>query len=63
MLRGFESVYLQKEQIKVVKFDLARYDLSVWDNGMWTIPNGEFGITVGASSRDKRLQGSLQFQS
>ena len=60
MLRGFESVYLKKDQTKVVTFDLTRYDLSIWDDGMWTIPNGEFGVTVGASSRDKRLQGSLQ---
>jgi len=62
VLRGFESVYLKKEQTKIVKFDLTRYDLSIWDNGMWMIPNGEFGVAVGASSRDKRLQGSFQFQ-
>jgi hypothetical protein len=62
VLRGFESVYLKKEQAKIVKVDLTRYDLSIWDNGMWVIPDGEFGVTVGASSRDKRLQGSLQFR-
>jgi len=61
VLRGFESVYLKKDQVKIVKFDLTRYDLSIWDNGMWRIPYGEFGVSVGASSRDKRLKGALQF--
>jgi beta-glucosidase len=59
-LRGFESIYLKKNQVKCITFYLTRYDLSIWDNGKWTIPDGRFGITVGASSRDKRLQGLLQ---
>lgn len=61
VLRGFSSVFLHQGEIQVVKFDLTRYDLSIWDTGSqkWVIPSGSFGVTVGASSRDKRLTGHL----
>lgn len=38
---------------------LSRYDLSVWDvvKQGWRKPDGEIGVTVGGSSRDKRLIG------
>lgn len=38
---------------------LSRYDLSIWDvvKQGWRKPDGEIGVTVGASSRDKRLSG------
>ena len=38
---------------------LSRYDLSIWDvvKQGWRKPNGPIGVTVGASSRDKRLSG------
>ncbi|PVG04672.1 putative beta-glucosidase [Serendipita vermifera] len=61
VLRGFESVFLKKGETKVVKFDLTRYDLSIWDTKLhkWVIPDGTFKVSVGASSRDKRLNGKL----
>jgi len=61
VLRGFESVYLHKGEIQVVTFDLTRYDLSIWDTTLqkWRIPSGNFGVSVGASSRDKKLSGEL----
>ncbi|KAG8759897.1 hypothetical protein FRC14_004667 [Serendipita sp. 396] len=61
VLRGFDSVSLKKGETRVVKFDLTRYDLSVWDvsSQRWVIPQGTFGVSVGASSRDKRLHGTL----
>lgn len=42
-------------------FNLRRKDLSYWDVGLqkWVMPNEGFGVFVGASSRDIRLQGGL----
>ena len=40
---------------------LSRYDLSIWDvvaQG-WRRPQGIIGVTIGASSRDKRLKATL----
>ena len=40
---------------------LARIDFAVWDvvSQSCQIPAGETGISVGASSRDLRLKGSI----
>ena len=40
---------------------LSRYDLSIWDavKQGWRKPDGVIGVTVGASSRDKRLNGAV----
>jgi beta-glucosidase len=42
-------------------FNLRWRDLSYWDVGSnsWVVPAGEFGVSVGASSRDIRQEGSL----
>ena len=44
-----------------VSMQLSRYDLSFWDvvSQRWTIPAGTTGVSVGASSRDIRLKGSI----
>lgn len=56
-LRGFEKVYLEAGANSTVSFALARRDLSYWDTALqeWVIPTGEFGISVGFSSRDIKL--------
>ncbi|CAG7851633.1 Probable beta-glucosidase L; AltName: Full=Beta-D-glucoside glucohydrolase L; AltName: Full=Cellobiase L; AltName: Full=Gentiobiase L; Flags: Precursor [Serendipita indica DSM 11827] len=61
LLKGFEAVSLKKGETRVVKFDLTRQDLSIWNTNAqrWVIPSGSFGVSVGASSRDKRLKGTL----
>jgi len=61
VLKGFDSVYLNPGETKVVTAQLSRLDLSIWDVGKqrWSIPNGSTGILVGASSRDIRLTGSI----
>jgi len=63
VLKGFSSVFLKQGEFKFVKFDLTRYDVSIWDTDSqrWVIPDGTFGVTVGASSRDQRLTGNLNF--
>jgi len=42
-----------------VTITLSRYDLSIWDvkEQGWRKPDGEIGVTVGTSSRDKRVKG------
>ncbi|TFK76897.1 glycoside hydrolase family 3 protein [Pluteus cervinus] len=60
-LKGFDSVYLAPGASKSVTLQLSRHDFSIWDTAAqrWTIPTGATGISVGASSRDIRLTGSI----
>jgi len=48
---------------ETVRFELSRYDLSVWseEENAWIAPerNGRYEVFVGASSRDFRLRGSF----
>ncbi|KAI0348699.1 glycoside hydrolase family 3 protein [Trametopsis cervina] len=61
ILKGFDSVYLEAGQSKVVELGLSRYDLSIWNvtSQKWDVPKGTTGVKVGASSRDLRLQGQI----
>ena len=61
MLRGFTDVLLGAKQSETVTVTLSRYDLSIWDADAqgWRKPEGVFTFSIGASSRDFRLQGSL----
>lgn len=60
-LRGFERVPLNAGETKIVTFALTRRDLSIWDVVMqqWRVQRGEYGVWIGASSRDLRLNGTL----
>ncbi|KAE9369026.1 glycoside hydrolase family 3 protein [Stipitochalara longipes BDJ] len=60
-LRGFEKVFLTAGQSSVVDFTLMRRDLSYWDIVAqdWIVPSGEFGLSVGFSSRDIHLTGKI----
>lgn len=60
-LRGFEKVWLEAGEETTVRFALTRRDLSVWDvgRGCWVLRGGDYGVFVGASSRDVRLAGTL----
>lgn len=59
VLRGFEKINLTKGTKGLIKFQVTRRDLSYWDvkRQNWVVPDGEFGIEVGFSSRDFRLVG------
>ncbi|KAJ3513385.1 hypothetical protein NLJ89_g2980 [Agrocybe chaxingu] len=61
VLRGFTNTELRAGEQKTVTITLSRYDLSIWDTERqgWRKPEGQFGVTVGASSRDTRLKGSV----
>ncbi|CAG7961904.1 unnamed protein product [Penicillium nalgiovense] len=53
-LRGFEKVSLAPAESRTVGFELMRRDLSYWDivSQKWLVPEGEFVLSVGFSSRD-----------
>jgi beta-glucosidase len=60
-LRGFEKAYLEIDQRVTISFPLTRRDLSYWDvvSQDWVIPSGAMGVSVGFSSRDIKLTGSV----
>ncbi|KAF1843405.1 glycoside hydrolase family 3 protein [Cucurbitaria berberidis CBS 394.84] len=60
-LRGFEKVHLEKGESQTVGFELMRRDLSYWDiiSQQWVIPEGQFTIWVGFSSRDLKVHQSF----
>ncbi|KAG5645639.1 hypothetical protein DXG03_005630 [Asterophora parasitica] len=61
LLRGFTNVEIAPGQSTAVTLTLSRYDLSIWDTVAqgWRKPEGEFRVTIGASSRDGRLKGKI----
>lgn len=61
VLRGFDKPFLNATQTATVSFDLTRRDLSVWDatTQKWSLPRGTYTVFVGASSRDLRLNGTI----
>lgn len=60
-LRGFTKLSLAPGASGTATFNLRRKDLSYWDVGMqnWVVPAGDFAVSVGASSRDIRLTGTI----
>ena len=60
-LKGFDSIFLPAGASTTVSLPLSRYSFSIWDvvSQSWQIPSGVTGISVGASSRDIRLKGSI----
>jgi beta-glucosidase len=60
-LRGFVKLSLAAGASGTATFNLRRKDLSYWDASKqnWIVPAGTFSVSVGASSRDIRLTGSI----
>lgn len=61
-LRGFKRVGpLSPGEARQAVFEINRRDLSVWDvvAQQWRLAKGDYGIVIGASSRDLRLNGTL----
>ncbi|KAJ5054593.1 uncharacterized protein L3040_000863 [Drepanopeziza brunnea f. sp. 'multigermtubi'] len=60
-LRSFEKVFLEPNATKEVVFGLTRRDLSVWDvvAQRWKLQSAAYNVSVGASSRDLRLNATL----
>ena len=61
VLRGFHKVSLGVGASTAVSFPLSRADASIWDVAAqrWRVVVGEFGVAVGASSRDLHLRGTV----
>jgi beta-glucosidase len=61
-LKEFSKMFLRAGESKSVNFTLDARSFAVYDVGEseWVIPGGEYQILVGASSRDVRLQASVQ---
>ncbi len=58
MLRGFQRVSLQPGESKQVRFTVPEEKLAFWNTGAkrFDVQPGEWGVHVGASSSDIRLQ-------
>jgi beta-glucosidase len=58
-LVGFERVELEGGRKKQVRIHISKRELSYWSTALqrWVLPGGKRTISVGASSRDFRLQG------
>lgn len=61
VLKGFDSVFIAPGKSQVVTIQLSRFDVALWNvvQQRWQVPSGTIGISIGASSRDIRLSGSL----
>ncbi|EPQ55735.1 glycoside hydrolase family 3 protein [Gloeophyllum trabeum ATCC 11539] len=61
VLKGFTNLNLNPGETQRATITLNRHSLSIWDvvaQG-WVKPNGTITFTVGASSRDPRLNGTI----
>jgi beta-glucosidase len=61
-LRGFAKVGIEAgKTVTGVHFDLLRRDLSIWDVAAqkWKLQSGTYNVWIGASSRDLRLNGTI----
>jgi beta-glucosidase len=61
-LRGFAQVTLEPAQSSPVTFTLGPRAFAFWHDtaGRWVVESGAFGVRVGASSRDIRLQATVE---
>ena len=61
ILKGFTNIELEPGQTGHASITLSRYDLSIWDvvRQGWAKPNGTITFSIGASSRDFRLNGTI----
>ncbi|TVY80751.1 putative beta-glucosidase G [Lachnellula suecica] len=64
VLRGFDKVYLEVGEKRSVTMKLTRRELSFWDTVSqdWLLPEGEFNISVGFSSRDLVVNETVTFR-
>ena len=58
-LKGFERVELEPGESKTVEFTLDDRSFAIWSEG-WKIPGGTYTVQIAASSRDIRLEQSIE---
>lgn len=61
-LKGFSKVFLKPGEKRRLKVTLPANAFSFYDpaRGGWVLEAGDFNVTVGASSRDMRLEGKVR---
>lgn len=61
LLRGFEKIFLSKGGEQVVNFSFKKTELSYYsvESHQWVVPQGEFKVHIGSSSRN--IRGSATF--
>lgn len=64
-LKGFKKVFLEPGEEKTVEIELSKrsfayYNVNIHD---WHVESGKYGILIGASSRDIRLEASVKVES
>jgi beta-glucosidase len=59
VLRGFTKILMEPGTTQNVEFSLTRRDMSFWDveQQEWILPEGNFTVSVGFSSRDLKVKG------
>jgi len=60
-IKEFLKVFLKVGESRRVSFSLDSRTFAIYDGG-WVVPGGKYQISVGASSRDIRLQGEINIQ-
>lgn len=58
-MKGFERVELEPGETKTVEFTLDDRSFAIWNDG-WKIPGGIYTVQIGASSRDVRLEQTIE---
>ncbi len=58
-LKGFERVELEPGESKTVEFTLDDRSFAIWSES-WKIPGGVYTVQIGASSRDIRLEQTME---
>ena len=63
-LKAFTKTALASGESRTVSLELDGRSFAFWDKGRngWCVEKGDFGILVGASSADIRLEGSVRFE-
>ena len=63
-LKGFQKVFLQPGESKRVRIELDRQAFAYFDTGVmkWVVNPGHFLVRVGSSSRDHKLQGTVELR-
>ncbi|MER7754138.1 glycoside hydrolase family 3 C-terminal domain-containing protein [Kitasatospora sp. NPDC097643] len=61
-LKAFDKVTLPPGRSAHLELTLDRSAFATWDQGThgWQVPGGQYGLTVGSSSRTPRLGGSVE---
>ena len=62
LLRGFQRVSLQPGESKQISFNVADEKLTFWNTEAkrYDVQHGEWGVLVGSSSSDVRLQAKTE---